>query len=94
MKCVEVESKRKKVTTVEEIPAGECFIIIAGSGDGRVVFKYMKVRKNAQISSDVGEDECVAVDLEMGCNVKIAKKQEVVPIMAKVLYDTYVRMEL
>lgn len=92
MKCVEVESKRKKVTTVDEIPAGECFIVIAGSGDGRVVFKYMKLRKNDQIK--VAEDECAAVDLEMGCVIRIAKKQEVVPVLTKVYYDTHVRVEL
>lgn len=92
MKCVEVESKLKKVMTVDEIPAGECFIRTAGAGVNQMIFKYMKLMKNDQIK--VGEDECAAVDLEMGCVIKIAKKQEVVPILTKVYYDTQVRAEL
>lgn len=90
MECVEVKSERRKVTTVEEIPEGKCFIIIAGSGDGQMIFKYMKVRKNNQTSNNVGEDECLAVDLEMGCNVRFKKGQEVVPVVAKMYYTQVV----
>ncbi len=92
MKCVEVKSELKKVITVDEIPAGECFLRTAGAGVNQMVFKYMKLMKNDQVK--VGEDECAAVDLEMGCVIKIAKKQEVIPILTKVYYDTHVRMEL
>jgi hypothetical protein len=92
MKCVKVESKPKRVVIVDEIPAGECFIRTAGAGANQMVFKYMKLMINDQIK--VEKDECAAVDLEMGCVIKIAKKQEVVPILTKVYYDTQVRTEL